>query len=110
MLSSPLTAMPNMVMSSAWEYVWLPSTSDVTGQALTWFFQYPHVSPQTLVVGGAMTIVHWLVAVLLPVLPDESVTTAVNVKLPAIVGVPEISPVEAFNVKPGGRLPTIENM
>jgi len=35
---------------------------------------------------------------------SESVTVTVKVVVPAVVGVPEIAPVEAFNVSPGGKL------
>ena len=34
-----------------------------------------------------------------------SVTVTVNVELPAVVGVPDSTPVAAFNVRPDGRLP-----
>ena len=34
----------------------------------------------------------------------ESVTSAVKEKVPAIVGVPEITPLEEFKVRPGGKL------
>jgi len=35
---------------------------------------------------------------------SESVTVTVNVVWPVAVGVPEITPVAVFSVKPGGRL------
>src|SRR3981081_3026667 len=35
----------------------------------------------------------------------ESVTRAVNLKVPAVVGVPEMAPVFGVSVRPGGRLP-----
>jgi hypothetical protein len=35
----------------------------------------------------------------------ESVTLTVKSKVPAVVGVPLISPVAVFNVRTGGRLP-----
>ena len=34
-----------------------------------------------------------------------SLTEAVNEKLPLLVGVPEITPSDAFSVSPAGRLP-----
>ncbi len=41
----------------------------------------------------------------------ESTTLAVKVKVPAIVGVPVIAPVDAFSVRPGGKEPElIENV
>ena len=41
------------------------------------------------------------------VFPFESTTFAVKVKLPAVVGVPVIAPVEASNVRPGGKEPEV---
>ena len=37
---------------------------------------------------------------------DESVTCAVNVNVPVVVGFPEINPVVVFKVRPVGKLPT----
>ena len=43
--------------------------------------------------------------------PEESITWAVKLNVPAVVGVPLMAPVLGFNVKPGGRLPAaIENV
>jgi hypothetical protein len=43
--------------------------------------------------------------------PRESTTWAVKLKVPAVVGVPVIAPVELFKVKPGGSEPlVIENV
>ena len=43
--------------------------------------------------------------------PVESTTCAVKLNVPAVVGVPVIAPVEAFNVNPGGNDPLmIENV
>ena len=43
--------------------------------------------------------------------PVESTTCAVKLNVPAVVGVPVIAPVEAFNVSPGGSDPLmIENV
>ena len=39
------------------------------------------------------------------VLRVESVTCAVKAKVPAAVGVPEITPVEELRVSPGGNVP-----
>ena len=36
-----------------------------------------------------------------------STTLTVKEKVPAVVGVPESRPVEAFRVSPGGRLPAV---
>ena len=42
-------------------------------------------------------------------MPFESTTLDVKVKVPAVVGVPEIAPVVGFSVSPGGSVPeTIE--
>jgi hypothetical protein len=38
--------------------------------------------------------------------PEESVTSTVKEKVPASVGVPLISPVEAFKSRPGGNEPS----
>lgn len=37
----------------------------------------------------------------------ESVACTVKVAVPAVVGVPEITPVAAFNVKPAGSAPMV---
>jgi hypothetical protein len=37
--------------------------------------------------------------------PDESVTVAVKVKAPAVVGVPVMAPVLVFRARPGGSAP-----
>ena len=37
--------------------------------------------------------------------PNESVTWTVNEYRPAVAGVPDSTPVLAFRVRPGGRLP-----
>ena len=50
--------------------------------------------------GGATTIESDLVAVCVP-----SFTCAVKLKVPAVVGVPAMAPLDAFNEKPGGKLP-----
>ncbi len=48
--------------------------------------------------GGLMVIVKVAVPV-----PPEFVALIVTVKVPEAVGVPEISPVEVFTVKPAGK-------
>jgi hypothetical protein len=61
-----------------------------------------------VMVGGAIVIPQLLVIVPAAV-PLESVTCAVKLNGPAVVGVPVIAPVVAFSVRPGGRDPvTIE--
>ena len=40
-----------------------------------------------------------------PFLPPASTTSRVNAYVPAVVGVPEITPVPVARVSPGGRLP-----
>jgi hypothetical protein len=47
-----------------------------------------------------------IVKVAAAVVPTESLTWAVNVKLPVEMGVPESRPV-AERVKPGGRVPEV---
>lgn len=42
-----------------------------------------------------------------PTPPVVSVAVTVNGKVPAVVGVPESSPVEAFRTSPGGRPPAV---
>jgi hypothetical protein len=39
--------------------------------------------------------------------PFESFTCTVKVDVPALIGVPAITPVELVNVKPPGRLPEV---
>ena len=55
-------------------------------------------------IAGAMVMLHWLVAV-----PEAllrlSITSAVKLNVPAIVGIPVIAPVAAFSVRPGGSEP-----
>src|SRR4029079_1198048 len=55
---------------------------------------------------GAATV---MLSDLLPLfgVPWLSVTVAVNVKLPVLVGVPAMRPVEAVSVRPSGRLPEV---
>ena len=38
---------------------------------------------------------------------SESVTVTVKFAVPGAVGVPEIAPVEAFRVRPAGKLPVV---
>jgi hypothetical protein len=52
-----------------------------------------------------MTIEQLLVTVLLAALPEESITCAVKLNVPGVVGVPVIAPVAALSVKPAGRDP-----
>ena len=52
---------------------------------------------------GATTMVQVWVSVL----PFESTTLDVKVKVPAAVGVPEIAPVVAFSVRPAGNAPEL---
>jgi hypothetical protein len=54
-----------------------------------------------------MVMEHCLVAVWIPVLPTASVTVIVNVKVPAAVGMPEMTPVSVSSVSPFGRLPPV---
>ena len=48
-----------------------------------------------------------MVNALLPVFPFLSATLMVNAKAPETTGVPEITPVPAFNESPDGRLPVV---
>jgi hypothetical protein len=54
--------------------------------------------------GGAIVMLQSTVLVK-AVPPVESVTFAVKLKVPAVVGVPVIAPVELFRVRPAGREP-----
>jgi hypothetical protein len=53
--------------------------------------------------GAVMVIPRALVLVL----PPASVTLKVTVEVPALVGVPDITPVEVFNVNPAGNVPVV---
>ena len=44
---------------------------------------------------------------MVPAPPLASVAVMVNGELPVVVGVPERTPVEAFKLSPGGRLPAV---
>jgi hypothetical protein len=55
--------------------------------------------------GGAIVIPQLGVVVVRAVPPVESVTFTVKENGPAVVGIPLITPVPAFSVSPGGRLP-----
>ena len=46
-----------------------------------------------------------MVQVVVSVLPLESTTLDVKVYVPAVVGLPEITPVEVFSDRPGGSVP-----
>jgi hypothetical protein len=60
--------------------------------------------------GVVMVIPHELCTVFVLGLPDESTTCDVKENVPAVDGVPLISPVVGFRVRPGGKLPEgIEN-
>ena len=56
-----------------------------------------------------VVMVQQTVADLLPpqAAPEESTTFAVNVNVPAVVGVPEMVPVAVLSVRPPGKLPKI---
>jgi hypothetical protein len=62
--------------------------------------------------GGVFTIVMVQLAVAVPAaVPVESTTLAVKLNGPAVVGVPVMAPVLAFNPRTGGKLPeVIENV
>ena len=55
---------------------------------------------------GLTTILRFAVAVF-AVGVSESVTVTVKFTVPDALGVPEIAPVAAFNVKPAGKLPVV---
>src|SRR3979409_2374935 len=57
---------------------------------------------QTRPTAGAIVIPHPLVVA---VAPFASITLAVNVNVPAVVGIPVMAPVAAFKLSPVGRLP-----
>ncbi len=54
---------------------------------------------------GAMAMLRLAVAV--AAVPCESVTVAAKLEGPALVGLPEITPVLALRVNPAGRLPEL---
>ena len=56
--------------------------------------------------GGGSTVMVQLVVVPAAV-PVKSTTFAVKLNVPAVVGVPVMAPVLAFNVRPAGRLPLL---
>ena len=54
-----------------------------------------------VIIGGvAVTIPNCFV-----VFPETLVILTVKLNVPAVVGVPEIMPVDVFKLRPGGRLP-----
>jgi len=57
--------------------------------------------PQLRFIGGPVT---WMVQVAISVLPLASVTCVLNVYVPAVVGLPESTPV-LLSVSPGGSVP-----
>jgi len=57
--------------------------------------------------GGGLTTMVQLVVVVPAAVPVESTTLAVKLNVPAVVGVPVMAPVDAFNVRPAGRLPLL---
>ena len=62
---------------------------------------------------GAIVRVYCLqpfVPVASPPKPSLSVAPSQNVYVPAVVGVPEKAPVDAFSVRPGGRVPLVLNV
>ena len=62
-------------------------------------------------IGGGITVIVQLAVVVPAAVPVESTTFAVKLNVPAVVGVPVMAPVLAFNVRPAGRLPLlIENV
>ena len=48
-----------------------------------------------------------MVPLAVAIVPFESVTFTVKLNVPMVVGVPEISPVAAFKVSPGGNEPFV---
>ena len=61
--------------------------------------------------GATVIVMLRLALAVLPVGVSESVTVTVKLSVPTNVpvGVPEITPVEAFNDNPAGRLPVVTN-
>ena len=58
-----------------------------------------------MIVGGCGATT--MLKAFVPVLLAASFTSTVNENVPAVVGVPEITPVEATNVSPAGNVPTV---
>ena len=66
--------------------------------------------PEVVIVNGATVMVMLRLALALPAVGvSESVTVTVKLSVPTKVplGVPEITPVEAFKLRPEGRLPVV---
>jgi hypothetical protein len=59
-------------------------------------------------VGGCGAAATAMLKALVPVLFAASVTWTVNEAVPAVVGVPEITPVEATRLNPAGNVPALK--
>ena len=60
--------------------------------------------------GAERTVIVQLTVTVPAADPEESMTFAVKLYPPAVVGVPIIAPVLAFRVSPPGRLPVLEKV
>jgi hypothetical protein len=58
-------------------------------------------------VGGCAAAATAMLNAFVPVLFAESVTCTVNDAVPAVVGVPEITPVDATRLSPAGNAPAL---
>jgi hypothetical protein len=67
----------------------------------------PPGSDVVVTVGGCGTAATAMLSAFVPVLFAASVTCTVNDAVPAVVGIPEIAPVDATSVKPAGRVPAL---
>jgi hypothetical protein len=67
----------------------------------------PPGSDVVVTVGGCGAAATPMLNALVPVLVAASVTCTVNDAVPEVVGVPEITPVEATRLRPAGRVPAL---
>jgi hypothetical protein len=67
----------------------------------------PPGSDVVVTVGACGAAATAMLSAFVPVLFAASVTCTVNDAVPAVVGVPEIAPVDATSVRPAGRVPAL---
>ena len=60
-----------------------------------------------MIIGGCGAAATVMLSALVPVLFTPSVTLTVNEAVPAVVGVPEITPVEVTRLNPAGSAPAL---
>jgi len=67
----------------------------------------PPGSDVVVIVGGCGAAATVILSAFVPLLLTPSVTLTVNDAVPAVVGVPEITPVEVTKVNPAGSEPAL---